>query len=96
MNMLFEYPTVSAFAAALTAKTHASSSAAPSTAPAFDLAAEPAKALAAISFDAKAQPYKFQASPKAVLLTGATGFLGAFLLAELLKKTKAQIYCGVR
>ena len=34
--------------------------------------------------------------PVAVLLTGATGFLGAFLLAELLRQTHADIYCLVR
>ena len=34
--------------------------------------------------------------PKAILLTGATGFIGAFLLAELLEKTQADIYCLVR
>jgi len=31
-----------------------------------------------------------------ILLTGATGFLGAFLLAELLRETHAQIVCLVR
>ncbi len=31
-----------------------------------------------------------------VLLTGATGFLGAFLLDELLRRTRATIYCLVR
>lgn len=35
-------------------------------------------------------------SPVAVLLTGATGFLGAFLLRELLQETNAKIYCLVR
>jgi thioester reductase-like protein len=37
--------------------------------------------------------------PKAInniFLTGATGFLGAFLLAELLRQTEADIYCLVR
>jgi thioester reductase-like protein/amino acid adenylation domain-containing protein len=34
--------------------------------------------------------------PKSVLLTGATGFLGAFLLHELLQKTTADIYCLIR
>ena len=34
--------------------------------------------------------------PKTILLTGATGFLGAHLLYELLEKTEAQIYCLVR
>ncbi|MGL3105059.1 thioester reductase domain-containing protein [Bradyrhizobium sp. BR 1432] len=32
----------------------------------------------------------------AVLLTGATGFLGAFLLSELLQQTEATVYCLVR
>ncbi|WP_306796413.1 amino acid adenylation domain-containing protein [Nocardia sp. XZ_19_369] len=34
--------------------------------------------------------------PHTVLLTGATGFLGAFLLAALLERTDFQIYCLVR
>ncbi|MTJ53551.1 amino acid adenylation domain-containing protein [Anabaena sp. UHCC 0253] len=34
--------------------------------------------------------------PQAILLTGATGFLGAFLLWELLQQTQADIYCLVR
>ncbi|MCA1992444.1 MAG: thioester reductase domain-containing protein [Coleofasciculus sp. S288] len=35
-------------------------------------------------------------SVNAILLTGATGFLGAFLLDELLQQTQADIYCLVR
>ena len=31
-----------------------------------------------------------------ILLTGASGFLGAFLLSELLEQTEAHIYCLVR
>jgi thioester reductase-like protein len=34
--------------------------------------------------------------PESVLLTGATGFLGAHLLADLLRSTRAQISCHVR
>ncbi|MEM9162915.1 MAG: thioester reductase domain-containing protein [Cyanobacteria bacterium P01_F01_bin.4] len=34
--------------------------------------------------------------PKNILLTGATGFLGAFLLYELLQQTEAKIHCLVR
>ena len=34
--------------------------------------------------------------PRVMLLTGCTGFLGAFLLAELLRQTDATIYCLVR
>lgn len=34
--------------------------------------------------------------PSSLLLTGATGFIGAFLLRELLNKTTALIYCLIR
>ncbi|MGB3532437.1 MAG: thioester reductase domain-containing protein [Microcoleaceae cyanobacterium] len=34
--------------------------------------------------------------PQNILLTGATGFLGSFLLHQLLLETEAQIYCLVR
>ncbi len=47
-------------------------------------------------------PGKAQASttsrdaPNAILLTGATGYLGAYLLRELLDNTSAKIFCLVR
>ncbi|RUR73747.1 hypothetical protein PCC6912_55240 [Chlorogloeopsis fritschii PCC 6912] len=34
--------------------------------------------------------------PANILLTGATGFLGAFLLHELLEQTQAKVYCLIR
>lgn len=40
--------------------------------------------------------YKPDNPPTAILLTGATGFLGAFLLYELLQQTQANIYCLIR
>lgn len=36
------------------------------------------------------------ADPANILLTGATGFLGAFLLYDLLNQTEAQIHCLIR
>jgi myxalamid-type nonribosomal peptide synthetase MxaA len=36
------------------------------------------------------------APPQRIFLTGATGFLGVHLLAELLEKTQAQVLCLVR
>ena len=43
-------------------------------------------------------PYKSSkvSTPKRIFLTGATGFLGAFLLQELLDKTQATVFCLVR
>ncbi|MEH2127083.1 non-ribosomal peptide synthase/polyketide synthase [Nostoc sp.] len=40
--------------------------------------------------------YQPVSEPSAIFLTGATGFVGAFLLAELLQQTQADIYCLVR
>ncbi|WP_404791163.1 amino acid adenylation domain-containing protein [Altericista sp. CCNU0014] len=37
-----------------------------------------------------------QHEPNSILLTGATGFLGGFLLYELLQQTQATVYCLVR
>jgi amino acid adenylation domain-containing protein/thioester reductase-like protein len=41
-------------------------------------------------------PFAGMQAPQNILLTGATGFLGAFLLDELLRSTTATIYCLVR
>jgi len=41
-------------------------------------------------------PAQYPTEPAHILLTGATGFLGAFLLHELLQQTEAVIYCLVR
>ncbi len=40
--------------------------------------------------------YEHVDEPKHILLTGATGFVGAFLLHDLLKQTSADIYCLLR
>ncbi|MBH8554249.1 amino acid adenylation domain-containing protein [Nostocaceae cyanobacterium CENA357] len=40
--------------------------------------------------------YEYINEPSHIFLTGATGFLGAFLLDELLQQTSANIYCLVR
>lgn len=40
--------------------------------------------------------YEWIADPKHILLTGATGFLGAYLLKGLIEKNSATIHCLVR
>jgi thioester reductase-like protein len=48
------------------------------------------------SLDPLAVPGQFITNPRTVFLTGGTGFLGAFVIAELLKQTQTVIYCLVR
>jgi thioester reductase-like protein len=40
--------------------------------------------------------FKLVVEPERIFLTGGTGFLGAFLIEELLQQTHATIYCLVR
>ena len=53
-----------------------------------------------ISLDSSIQlnslPWSSIRNPSAILLTGCSGFVGAFLLKELLCQTNAQIYCLIR
>nr|WP_255539582.1 non-ribosomal peptide synthetase [Polynucleobacter sp. JS-Safj-400b-B2] len=39
---------------------------------------------------------EYEKAPRTVLLTGANGFLGCHLISQLLKHTRAKIYCLVR
>ncbi|MDP2313844.1 MAG: thioester reductase domain-containing protein [Pseudomonadota bacterium] len=41
-------------------------------------------------------PYRAVSEPQVVFLTGGTGFLGAFVLHDLLRYTRATIHCLVR
>ena len=60
---------------------------------AIDLEAE-AELAPEITADGRA--FVFEERPKNILVTGATGFLGAHLLRELLEQTTATIHCHVR
>lgn len=64
----------------------------------FLMPSQPSLDLAAVTLAPEIQPAAVRAThpPAQILLTGATGFLGAFLLSELLQQTQAQIYCLVR
>ncbi|MFI0214813.1 amino acid adenylation domain-containing protein [Streptomyces lydicus] len=61
------------------------------TAPDFEADARPAP-LPPVSRAAAPRP----TAPRHILLTGATGFVGAFLLERLLRDTDATVHCPVR
>lgn len=66
----------------------------------------PAPAHTGVDFDAEIQladdvrpagvVNRVAADPDEILLTGATGFLGAFLLRDLMRSTTARVHCLVR
>lgn len=91
LRRFFEAPTIAALAKNIEVK-HGADSAGDRTA-SFDINAEvvldPAIRPATRLSEAKTEP-------ACILLTGATGFLGAFLLRDLLQQTQAEIYCLVR
>jgi thioester reductase-like protein len=87
---VFEAPTVAALAEVLDAMDHAGSSLAVIVP---DLKAEAALDSTIHPIGA---PVQRVAEPTSIFLTGATGFLGAYVLHELLQQTRADIYCLVR
>lgn len=90
LQVLFTAPTIAAFADAIRHGSH--TNAAPAEVP--DLVAE--SVLDPAIAPPAAAEWSLDRAPDAILLTGATGFLGAFLLHELLAQTSATIYCLVR
>ncbi|WP_437755356.1 amino acid adenylation domain-containing protein [Sorangium sp. So ce1389] len=92
-SRLFESPTVAGLARAVEeARRHPERGAAAAMS-AVDLRAE-----AVLDHDIRPRGAAVDASapPRRVLLTGATGFLGAFLLRDLLGQTCAAVHCLVR
>ncbi|MES1242898.1 MAG: thioester reductase domain-containing protein [Acidobacteriota bacterium] len=92
MSHLFEEPTVSGMAKAVeTLRSEGELAAAPEV----DLVAETALAEDVRAEGPAPDPERI-ARPKDVFLTGVTGFLGSFLLRELLLQTGARVHCLVR
>ncbi|MEC4019297.1 non-ribosomal peptide synthetase [Streptomyces sp. H27-D2] len=92
VHALFERQTVAALLEAIDAPQGPGAQEPPST----DLAAEAVlDPLITVRHRRPAQPARTAARPN-ILLTGATGFLGSFLLRELLDRTDADIHCHVR
>ena len=92
LRYLFEVATIAEIAQAIELAQRGSTIELPARRPALDLQAESV-------LDASIQPPRRSvttATPRAILLTGATGFLGAYLLRDLLERTSATIYVLVR
>jgi amino acid adenylation domain-containing protein/thioester reductase-like protein len=106
LRMLFQQPTVAALAQALengrgNGKVHGDNGHSQIISKA-DLQAEADNLIADIGFQipgSRADSNSTEArllKPKTILLTGATGFLGAYLLRDLLRETEAAVVCLVR
>jgi len=91
---LLREPTLRAFAAAARAA-RAGKLAADGDQQETDFAAEARLEVTIHRSGAASRPPRWRA-PREVLLTGATGFLGAHLLGELLAATDARVWCLVR
>lgn len=93
MHQLFEIPHVAGVAAMIEAARHSTAHGAESG----DLDHVLAETVLAPDIaPADGMPRGDWTAPAHVLLTGATGYLGAFLLKELVERTEATIWCLVR
>ncbi len=90
---LFTAPTLAALAETIDLTRQGSQAGAAALGPATDWPAE-TELDAAVRVTPQLRPA--EAQPAHVLLTGATGFLGAFLLRELLRRTPVRVHCLVR
>ncbi|MBE9044167.1 thioester reductase domain-containing protein [Pleurocapsales cyanobacterium LEGE 10410] len=88
--LLWHYPTIAALSERLAEEPAAETPTEPSF-PVLDLAAEAVLDPAIVPDEI----WDFS-QPQRIFLTGATGFLGVYILRELLDKTNADIYCLVR
>ena len=93
LHSLFERPTIANVAQKITISEQSESGTISDKEDALDLKAE---AVLDPTIYPNGITYNPNVSPVTILLTGATGFLGSFLLYELLQQTQADIYCLVR
>ncbi|WP_224278900.1 type I polyketide synthase [Streptomyces sp. LS1784] len=93
-TLVFEHPTLAVLADHLLARVLAAVSTTPDAdEDAVDFAAEVVLAADIAPAD---EVIRVADDPREVLLTGATGFLGAYLLRDLLRTTRATVHCLVR
>ncbi len=92
---LLRDPTLRGFAAAVE-DARAGGLSADGDQPEIDFASEARLGLRIRRDSAPSRPRPDWRNPREILLTGATGFLGAHLLSELLATTNARVWCLVR
>ncbi len=94
--LLWHYPTIESLAGRLAEEAEESQQ---DVKPLKDASSTPNLAAEAV-LDENIRPastsFKFNPNPQNIFLTGGTGFLGGFLINELLQQTDADIYCLVR
>ncbi|MFF4525992.1 thioester reductase domain-containing protein [Streptomyces bluensis] len=92
-SVVFDHPTPAALTRHLCAELLTNTPEAAPAAAAVDFAAE-------VRLDDDVRPAdeisRVCVDPREILLTGATGFLGAFLLRDLMRSTRARVHCLVR
>jgi len=94
LDSLFESPTIAGIAKAINRIRQAETDVVVATNSLIDFNAE---AVLEPTIQPPATPVDgYLTEPHSIFLTGATGFLGAYLLYELLEQTTANIYCLVR
>lgn len=95
-TLLWHYPTIEALSGRLAEESEESQQ---ETKPLVDTNSTPNLAAEAV-LDETIRPlsttFTFNPNPQNIFLTGGTGFLGAFIIHELLQQTDADIYCLVR
>lgn len=93
VTLIYDYPTINSLCQYLHRLASNADALAPEPGQSLDLEQEAV-------LDPTIQPCQTNpghiSEPKAIFLSGATGFLGAFLLDELLCQTQADLYCLVR
>ncbi|MBF6047355.1 amino acid adenylation domain-containing protein [Streptomyces sp. NRRL B-1677] len=92
VRAFFQSPTVAGLAAAVDAASRPPADLADSV----DFRAEAVLDPAITTEGCRPADPRVNSAPRHVLLTGATGFLGCFLLRELLDRTEADVWCLVR